>query len=206
MSNLGTNSRESPLIFQFGTSRFLQAHVDYFIGCSIAAQKSSAKIVVVQTSGSSAGKARVRAMNEMTSYPVRIRGLSKGQIIDQEEHIASIAGALQADHDWPQVIELFCNQVGHVVSNTGDQGYSLDEKDDSLAQPPNSFPAKLLILLLARYSRNGRGVTIMPCELVANNGDVLKEIVVSLAQKWALDKEFIGWVKTDCLWVNSLGG
>src|ERR1700750_2357618 len=63
-------------ILQFGTSRFLQAHVDFFV--SEAARRDPAralgKITVVQTTSSADSRARVEALRAAGRYPVRIRG------------------------------------------------------------------------------------------------------------------------------------
>jgi tagaturonate reductase len=69
---------------------------------------------------------------------------------------------------------------------------------------PRSFPAKLLVLLYARYRSGGAALTLLPCELVSSNGSVLRERVVGLARAWALDARFIDWLFDDCTWVNSL--
>ena len=200
-----------PLILQFGTSRFLQAHVDYFVSQSLANGDSSTPVLVVQTSNSPAGKKRVAAMNQMESYPVHIQGLQAGKVVDRVEQVRSITGALEAEQDWPTIIEVFCQQVTHVISNTADNGYRLHDEDDELASltlisptPPKSYPAKLLILLKARYQHNKEGLTIMPCELVADNGLVLKELILSLAQRWGLPSAFTTWLESHCIWVNSL--
>lgn len=203
-TNLASLTADMPLIMQFGTSRFLQAHVDYFVSHSLVNGYSAAPILVVQTSNNPAGKRRVKAMNQMASYPVRIQGLQEGKVIDQEESVQSIIGAMAAKQDWPKIVELFCEQVTHVISNTADDGYALDEHDHMMSAPPKSYPAKLLVLLLARYDAGGSGVTIMPCELVANNGSVLKELILSLAKSWSLAESFINWMQNECIWVNSL--
>ncbi|EPJ48206.1 MAG: hypothetical protein OFPI_30760 [Osedax symbiont Rs2] len=195
---------DQALIMQFGTSRFLQAHVDYFVSHSLAQGHSKAPVQVVQSSDSPAGGSRVAAMNSCTSYPVRIQGIKDGAVIDTQEQISSICGALQANTDWPKIVEIFCKQVTHVVSNTADQGYLLNDSDSLGSVLPKSFPAKLLQLLEARYRHNAEPVTIMPCELVANNGDVLKALVLSLAVDWQLNEKFMHWLADDCLWVNSL--
>jgi len=195
---------DKALIMQFGTSRFLQAHVDYFVSHSLAQGKSDAPVLVVQSSNSPAGSARVVAMNSCTSYPVRIQGIKDGTVIDTQEQISAIFGALQANSDWSKIVAFFCDQVTHVVSNTADQGYLLNDNDSLDSQLPKSFPAKLLVLLEARYRHSAEPVTIMPCELVANNGDVLKALVLSLAVDWQLDEKFMLWLADCCLWVNSL--
>ncbi len=193
-----------PVILQFGTSRFLQAHVDYFVGKSIAAGTCRHKIVVVQSSDSPAGKARVAAFNSLASYPVLIQGICGGETIDRIEQIGSIEQALVASEQWPELVSLFCSRVDYLVSNTADQGYQLDERDSLEAMPGRSFPAKLLQLLWLRFKNGARPLTLMPCELIANNGDVLKQLLLDLAASWQMDCAFIDWLRNDCLWVNSL--
>jgi tagaturonate reductase len=204
MSLSAPHETKGSVILQFGTSRFLQAHIDYFVGKSLASGQSQASIVVVQTSKSAAGKARVSAMNELPTFPVRIQGIKGGQVIDEVEQVGSIESALVADSHWDKLIALFCGRVAYVVSNTADQGFVLNEADSVDSAPPRSYPAKLLVLLLARFRFNQVPVTMMPCELVANNGTVLKNLVVTLAKTWQLDNEFIEWLENDCLWINSL--
>ncbi|TGG93411.1 mannitol dehydrogenase family protein [Natronospirillum operosum] len=194
----------SPLVLQFGTSRFLQAHVDYFVAKSIESGLSSTPIAVVQTSSSLSGKKRVKAFNEIDYYPVRIQGLEFGESVDRTEWVGSVECAFEADQSWAEITELFCQRVTHVVSNTADNGYELSDSDQIDQQPPTSFPAKLTALLHARFSRQGTGVTIMPCELVAENGQRLKRAVASVAQTWRLSDEFLHWMDEECLWVNSL--
>jgi tagaturonate reductase len=204
MKQLSDQDNTPTLILQFGTSRFLQAHVDYFVGQSITFGYSTAPILVVQTSTSPAGKKRMQAMNQMPSYPVKIQGLLNGEIINTEEQISSIFSARQADIDWDEIESIFCDRVSHVVSNTADQGFVLDPNDCLSDRPPRSYPAKLLSLLFARYEKNSRPITLMPCELIANNGDVLKKLVIDLAKGWQLSAAFIVWLETDCIWANSL--
>jgi len=201
---LKQNIIHDPLILQFGTSRFLQAHVDYFVGKSLSENKSNTPILVIQTSNSVTGKQRVRAMNNMSSYPIKIQGISKGKLIDHEEEVSSIKFALNANDDWQLIIDYFCKNVTHLVSNTADQGYQTFSDDSVNSYPPKSFPAKLLQLLFARYQYNELPITLMPCELIANNGSVLKGLVISLAKDWQFDSQFINWLETKCIWINSL--
>ena len=59
-------------------------------------------------------------------------------------------------------------------------------------------------MLHARFLRGGARVTLMPCELIANNGSVLREAVTGLARSWEMDGAFLVWLKSSCVWVNSL--
>ena len=72
-------------ILQFGTSRFLQAHVDLFVSealASGAAGQALGGITVVQTTDNPSSAQRVAALASGDGYPVRIRGLLNGQRVD----------------------------------------------------------------------------------------------------------------------------
>lgn len=197
-------SSQRPEIMQFGTSRFLLAHVDYFVGHSLAAGHSNKRIVVVQTSPRPEGKAKARQLAEHCQYPVHFRGLYAGEIINRVETVDCLAACLVADDDWYDITRRFCQEITHVVSNTGDRGYDMAGQDSPLAEVPQSFPAKLTQLLRARYEQNGDGITLMPCELVNGNGQRLKTIVMHLAKQAYADSAFAQWLEDHCVWVDTL--
>jgi tagaturonate reductase len=195
-------------ILQFGTSRFLQAHVDLFIDEALEEGQALGHVTVVQTTDSLQSARRIEAFNRPGGYPVRIRGRKHGAVVAQERRVTSIAAALQASRDWLAIRELAATAVQVIVSNTGDRGYELAPEDGAellgAAVPPRSFPAKLLVLLHGRFQRGAQPVTLYPCELVANNGSVLRDLVLGLAQAWQLEEAFIAYLRSGCVWVNSL--
>lgn len=197
-------------ILQFGTSRFLLAHVALFVSQALARGDAIGGISVVQTTGNPASHARVAALSKQGSYPVRIRGRAQDAAVDSVVVCNAIRSAWIADRDWASVRRAAVEDVRVIVSNTGDTGYRLDERDsprmlDKGAAAPRSYPAKLLALLHSRWQeRPGEGVSIFPCELVENNGDTLREIVLGLAAQWSLPEPFIEYLRQRCVWVNSL--
>jgi tagaturonate reductase len=195
-------------ILQFGTSRFLQAHVDLFVHQALECGQALGRITVVQTTGSAQSTQRVAAFNAPGGYPVRIRGRADGAVVEREHRVTAIEAALQADHDWPAIRALAAGPVRVIVSNTGDRGYELSEQDGPALldadTPPRSFPAKLLVLLHRRYRDGAAPVTLYPCELVANNGSVLRDLVCQLARDWGLDGGFLAYLGGACVWINSL--
>ncbi|SFU90680.1 mannitol dehydrogenase family protein [Pseudoduganella namucuonensis] len=195
-------------ILQFGTSRFLQAHVDLFVSEAMARGEALGGITVVQSTSSAQSARRVAAFNQPGGYPVRVRGWRDGAAVDREQRVTSVTRALQADRDWALIREEAATTARVIVSNTGDRGYELAPEDHPglLGQDtaPRSFPAKLLALLHARYLRGGGAITLLPCELVANNGSALRALLLTLARDWSLDAGFIGYIENDCVWVNSL--
>ncbi len=195
-------------ILQFGTSRFLQAHVDLFVSEALAGGAALGPITVVQTTASAQSEQRLAAFNRGEGYPVRIRGLRDGAVIDAEQRVTSVRRGLHAERDWP---EIRCQAAGParvIVSNTGDRGYDLCADDHpgllDADTPPRAFPAKLLVLLHARHRQGAAPITLLPCELVANNGSALRDRVLELARSWSLDADFIAWLGSACVWVNSL--
>ncbi|MGG1948922.1 mannitol dehydrogenase family protein [Trinickia sp. NRRL B-1857] len=197
-------------ILQFGTSRFLLAHVALFVSQALARGDAIGGIGVVQTTGNAASRARIAALSREGSYPVRIRGKECGSTVDRVVVCDAIRAAWSADSDWTAIRRAAVEHVRVIVSNTGDAGYRLDERDsvELLADDravPRSFPAKLLALLYSRWQERAEdGISIFPCELVANNGDTLRDIVLGLCMQWSLSDAFIDYLRTRCIWVNSL--
>ena len=197
-------------ILQFGTSRFLQAHVDFFV--TEAARRSPAsalgKITVVQTTSSADSRARTDALKATGRYPVRIRGRRRDETIDVTVECDSITEALHANDDWPLLMQRIQRDVKVIVSNTADAGYALFDEDtaDLLdgQRTPRGFAAKLAVLLHARFSAGAAPITLLPCELISRNGDTLRDLVAGIARKWQMDDAFIRYLTTDCIWVNSL--
>ena len=199
-------------ILQFGTSRFLQAHVDLFVSDALARGDADAigGITVVQTTDNPDSTARVAALSSGAGYPVKIRGIQNGQVIDTTQHCHAIREAAQATRDWARIRDAFCGPVRIVISNTADRGFLLDNRDDIAivddpGRVPHSFPAKLLVLLYARWQRlPDAPLSIFPCELIENNGDALRDVVTGLARTWHMPEDFVAYLDAQCVWVNSL--
>jgi len=199
----------NPAILQFGTSRFLQAHVDLFVSQAMATGHALGGIAVVQTTRSEESAARVVALQRGEGYPVVVRGLLGGAPVDLQLQGTAVVEALQAEARWSRVLDL-AREAQVIVSNTGDRGYQLDPLDDATLladaeRVPRSFPAKLLVLLHARWQAvPQRPLSIYPCELIARNGDVLRDLVVQLARDWMLPAPFTAYLMQHCRWANSL--
>ncbi|WP_345817632.1 mannitol dehydrogenase family protein (plasmid) [Paraburkholderia sp. PREW-6R] len=122
----------------------------------------------------------------------------------------AIRQAVHVRRDWALLREAIAGPVRIIVSNTGDQGYQLDERDnaDIFADPsrvPHSFPARLLSLLHTRWQKQPDApLSLFPCELIEKNGEVLKGIVVGLALQWQMPGDLIRYLADHCVWANSL--
>ena len=187
-------------IIQFGTSRFLQAHADLFIHEARVAGQDIGPITVVKTTRGTERSGRVSAFGDQAGYPVIIRGIIDNQTVNNTLTVKSIDSGMIADRDWQKISDLFVNEVQVVISNVGESGYAIPAEDEvnapTAGQVPASFPAKLLSLLHARYLAGGKPLLVLPCELISNNGKVLRQILVGLADKWKLDQVFNKWMAT----------
>ncbi|HEY8880600.1 MAG TPA: mannitol dehydrogenase family protein [Roseateles sp.] len=192
-------------ILQFGTSRFLQAHVDLFVS---EGSEALGGITVVQGTDNPASTKRSQALAE--GYEVVIRGLSDGRPVETRQTCRSVREVLHARTDWRILRERVQGPVRVIVSNTGDSGWALADSDKAEllaegAQAPASFPARLLVLLHGRWQANpGAALTLLPCELVSRNGDRLRDLVVSLAREWHCPPAFVEWLQAHLVWGNSL--
>jgi tagaturonate reductase len=191
-------------ILQFGTSRFLQAHFDLFVDQGFVDGSGKGKIAVVQTTSSPDSARRLAFFDTAAPYTVRVRGLDGDKLVDEAVSIASIGRGVDANANWAEVERLFVEEARWIVSNTGDRGYELDEAGALEVEVPRAFPAKLAKLLHARFRAARSPLTLFPCELIEDNGDKLRALVLQVAGQWRLGADFERWVDQDCLWINSL--
>ncbi len=196
-------------IIQFGTSRFLQAHVDLFLHEARASGQEVGPVTVVQSSGAASREGRVAAFGQPGGFPVLIRGLQDGAPVERRVMVQSVDRGLSAARDWAELTRIFVEQAYAVVSNVGESGYdiALEDRDVAVLQgdvAPRSFPAKLLALFWARWRSGGAPLTVFPCELISRNGQVLRDIVVSLGQETGFSETFLHWLRRDIIWADTL--
>jgi tagaturonate reductase len=195
-------------IIQFGTSRFLQAHADLFVHEARLAGQPVGPITVVKTTSGHDRAGRVAAFKRGLPFPVRIRGIEDGRIIDETVEVGSVDQAFDAQEEWPAVIRCFAEEAEIAISNVGERGYDTEAEeavgDVSPHTPPRSFPAKLLALLLARYRSGGRPLLFLPTELVSGNGRRLAEIVSGLAVASRHADPFRAWLAQSVVFADTL--
>ena len=189
-------------IIQFGTSRFLQAHVDLFVSDARAEGQDAGPITVVQTTSDPGRSGRLAAFDGRP-IPIVIRGLANGRPVERTEHTRSIVRGLSAATDWPEIERIFVEEARYAISNTGESGYASGEETVGEAVP-RAFPVKLTKLLFARWQKTLIPLTLLPCELITSNGEVLRGLCAAIAKRSGLPAGFVGWLESDCIWANSL--
>ncbi|MEP7002027.1 MAG: tagaturonate reductase [bacterium] len=191
---------------QFGTGALLRGFIDDFVHRANVEGSFGGRIVAIASTGS----ARDRALREQDGlYTLVVEGIEGGQPVRECRIISSLSRALSAVDEWNDVLELAREPLlEYVFSNTTEVGIAADEDSGPDDAPPRSFPAKLTRFLFERATAfefdKARGVTIIPCELIEDNGARLREIVVSLAKRWELGTTFTEWLETSVPFCNTL--
>ena len=192
-------------VLQFGTGVLLRGLPDYFIHKANQQGVFNGRVVVVKSTDKG-GTAEFDDQNNL--YTLCIRGIENNQKIEENIICSAISRVLTAGKDWEAILKFAASpDLQVVISNTTEVGIQL-VKDDIQAEPPVSFPGKLLAVLFARYQAfNGdktKGLIIVPTELLPDNGTKLKEIVTELAQQHQLDSGFMQWLHESNIFCNSL--
>ena len=191
---------------QFGTGGFLRGFVDDFLHRANEAGLFGGRIVAISSTGSS----RDRALREQGGlYTLAVEGIERGQPVQECRVIASVSHALSATHEWSDVLALArAPLLQYVFSNTTEVGIALDPSDALDAAPPRSFPAKLTRFLIERAREfecdPSMGLIVVPCELIENNGDRLRALVQTLAERWTVSADVTGWIDRSVVFCNTL--
>lgn len=191
-------------VMQFGTGVLLRALVDLFIDKANKQGLFNGRVVVVK---STPGSAEAFAKQDGL-YTVCARGIHNGSVVEENTICAAISRVLEAQTQWSLILQCAHDpNMKIIVSNTTEVGITLQE-DNVNAQPPSSFPGKLLRFLMERYlafhGDPAAGMVIIPTELITDNGSTLRNILITLAQRNHLDQNFIHWLSTHNRFCNSL--
>ena len=191
-------------VLQFGTGVLLRGLVDFLIDKANKQNVFNGSVVVVKSMGDDVGEF-VRQDNR---YSVWVRGIEKGQPVDEQTIVTAISRVLSAQTQWDDVLALARKpSLQVVVSNTTEAG--LQYIEESIFQsPPTSFPAKLTAFLYERFKGAGgsrkMGLVVVPTELLPDNGLRLRDAVERTAQHNELGKLFMKWLKFHVRFCNSM--
>jgi tagaturonate reductase len=190
---------------QFGTGAFLRGFVEYFIDAANRSGSFNGRVVAVASTSS----ARNKLVNQQDGlFTLVVEGMRDGKPTREFRIVSSLSRALSAASEWEDVVALARDpRIEIVFSNTTEVGITLDEPE-SPDFPPRSFPGKLTMWLLERARAtdfaSDNPVTVIPCELVEQNGDRLREVVLILAERWGPGNEFIKWITSNVVFCNTL--
>jgi tagaturonate reductase len=142
-------------------------------------------------------------------YHVYLEGIKDKQPVKEITLVKSLNKVLNPYSEYEAYKELFLSpDLEIIISNTTEAGIRYEEGDDLTALPPKSYPAKMTALLHQRFQKFGgvadKGLLIVCCELIEDNGSTLREYVLRHAACNHLSDDFIAWVKTSCHFYDTL--
>ena len=191
-------------VLQFGEGNFLRAFVDYWFDMANEKAGYNGKVAVVQP----IAQGLTQQINQQEGlYTLYLRGSEKGQKVDRKRVISAIDACYNPYNveDWLKVKVIACSDdLEYIASNTTEAGIAYDPQASLDQAPPASFPAKLTALLYERYKAGKKGLTILSCELIDNNGRELEKIVQKHIEDWHLEAGFARWIEKENLFCSTL--
>ena len=191
-------------VLQFGEGNFLRAFVDHWFDLANETADWNGKVAAIQPNGVSMAP----VMNAQDClYTLYLRGVEKGVTVDSKRIISVIDHCYAANitEDWQSLLKLMHSpELEYVASNTTEAGIVYDPESCFDQIPPRSFPAKLTVLLYERFRAGQKGLVILSCELIDDNGRELQRCCDRHAEEWGLGEEFIRWMDGECLFCNTL--
>ena len=189
-------------VIQFGEGGFLRGFVDYFFHKLQEKGLYDGKIVVVQPIEK--GMCQMLA-DQNCEYNLFLRGVENGQVVNEHTHVTSISRALNPYTQYEDYIALAASpDLRVLVSNTTEAGIEYLGTEKLTDMPPKSYPAKLTQFLYKRFEAGLKGMILLPCELIDNNGDNLKACVLKYADLWELGDGFKDWLEKENDFCNTL--
>ena len=197
--------RDAPeKVLQFGEGNFLRAFVDYWFDLANEKAGWNGKCVLVQPIAPGLAK----MINEQEGlYTLYLRGSENGRKVDDKRVISSVSRCLNPyeKEDYEKMMAVAASDdLEIIVSNTTEAGIVYDpacRKDDC---PPSSFPAKLTQVLYHRYRAGKKGILMLACELIDDNGKQLLKCVNQYIDQWGLEDGFKKYVNEECTFCGSL--
>lgn len=207
LSKKNTAKPHRPIrVLQFGEGNFLRAFTDSFIQTLNDSCGYDGNIVVIKPTPR--GNLDQFHMQDCL-YTVMLRGIQDGKTVQQTQQIDSIDKIVNPYSDYDTFLS--CGRLDSlqiIISNTTEAGIVYSETDRLEDRPAASYPGKLTQLLYERFcwcdGNPEKGVTLLPVELIDQNGDALKSCVLRLAKRWNLPSAFTNWLNTSCSFCNTL--
>ncbi len=189
-------------VMQFGEGNFLRAFVDDFIDIANEKAGYNGKVVIVQPIA--AGLTDV--INSQDGlYTLYLRGNDNGTTMNEKRLISAVSRCIDPYRNWDDVLTFAkSDDLEIITSNTTEAGIAYDPESTFDQIPPVSFPAKLTRVLYERFTAGKKGVVILSCELIDNNGKELLKCVNQYIDDWKLSDEFRTWINEENIFCSTL--
>jgi tagaturonate reductase len=194
-------------ILQFGQGNFMRGFFDWQIDLLNERSGLDAGVVVMRPRG---GSSAPLLDVQDGLFTVLVRGLNEeGAPVKEYRKVECVQRELDPNTMYADYLALASNpDLRFVVSNTTEAGIAVNDTDRFEDAPPVTFPAKLAQFLFQRFEafegRKDKGLVLLPCELIDQNGPALQRAVLHFARLWNLDPTFDAWVQEACTFCSTL--
>lgn len=193
-------------VLQFGEGNFLRAFVECWIDKMNEKAGFNSKVVLCQP----IAPGLADMINEQEGlYTLILRGNENGVKVDDRRVISCVSKCLNPYKEYDKVLAYAESaDIRFIVCNTTEAGIQYDPSCQFDDVPAASYPGKLTQWLYRRYQKfgqeKGKGVIILSCELIDNNGKELEKCVSQYADQWALGEGFKSWLTEENVFCSTL--
>lgn len=188
-------------VLQFGSGNFLRGFADWIIDIMNEKTGFNGAVQIIQS------VSQDNALNDQEGlYHVVVNGLRNSKPFNETRLVTCVIGAMSPDKDMKSFLKLAENpDLEFILSNTTEAGITVNEKDQSAQELSSTFPGKLAQLLYHRFQffKGSKPLIIIPCELIANNGEELKKAILQYTKLWNLPAAFNEWINQN-IFCNTL--
>ena len=198
-------------ILQFGEGNFLRAFADWAIDVANERGMIDAGVAICKPRARANGSKQVidtlREQDNM--FHVCLEGVESMEPKRELRLVKCVMDSFIPDEEYAKYEQYITSEdLQVVISNTTEAGIRYVEGDDIAACPPKSYPAKMTALLYRRFKHfegdSSKGLVVICCELIEDNGTTLREYVLRHARSNGLEQAFVDWVEQSCYFCDSL--
>ncbi|UBM57594.1 tagaturonate reductase [Marinilongibacter aquaticus] len=188
-------------VLQFGTGVLLRGLCDFVIDKANKNGFFRGSIVVVKSMGTNIDA----FVNQDHLYTCCVRGIEKAEVVHKNVVVSAISRVLTAENQWEEILKTAENEnIDLVISNTTEVGLEYETESFEDGSSPKTYPGKLVAWLKRRFDAGKPGVIVVPTELLVDNGQILKSVVMKHIKEHKMDEAFTAWVKDENKFCSSL--
>lgn len=178
-------------IMQIGDGNFIRAFFD------LAVERLGLQAGIVSVGATPRGQTVEKLRQQKGCFTIIERGLQQQRPYESSTTVKVIQDIINPYTEWHQFLDYAASgDLEMIVSNTTEAGIYY-ENIPYPTECPESYAAKLTIFLY-RYFQNFKGkkkLSIVPLELIEQNGSRLREICLQHSIDWKMEASFTEWLQ-----------
>ena len=180
-------------ILQFGEGAFMRCFVDWMVQKMNDSASFDGAVQIIQPRREELCGVSKELNARGGKYHICIRGIVDGKTVEELSEVNCVKGVDVWTNLGKYAVE---KDLRFVFSNTTEAGIEYVAGE-------NTFPAKVASFLKARLEANLPGLVFIPCELIENNGEKLKECILKYASDMN-NAALADYVERECVFCSTL--